>query len=263
MWLTYSPGSLRDGGICVVTRSLCPDICHYLPFTLNNTSDNIKDTQLLFDTLDNLVSVETHERLVNLICPMHNELGSSDKSWNMVALTTQVHRYWSKAYFGFKLVEEASEPEPPSKDVEDDEFTTIQVEWHWLPNSIPEALEKSLGSIFSAKGHAAREVNFEAETLESMASSIYDALTRKGTVTAKHSDSGRPIESGHVGNLKAKREDVLKTKTVIQLQWIAMQMAAFSGAGETADELDSCLPTPHLLPVPLWDLGEESEYKYY
>lgn len=253
----------RDGGVCVVTQSVDPDVCHILPFTLNNTSDNIEATRNVFSTLRNLMSPETQGRLIDLLCPTHNELGSSDKTWNMITLNTQLHRYWSKAYFGLKLVEENNEPEPP-KDAEDEEFTTIQVEWRWLPNKIPKALEKSLGPISSAKGHAAREVNFESETLESMASSIHDALTRTTPIspmgaTAKHSDSGRPIESGHIITLKAKREDALITKTLIQLQWIAMQMAAFSGAGEIADELDSRPPTPHLPLFPLYDEDEEEE----
>ena len=201
-----------------------------------------------------------------LFCPAHKELGSSDKSWNMLSLNPQLHRYWSKGLFGFKLLKDGGEDaragntqDSPSAN----EFASIQVEFRWLSSKIATALGAFLedDTTGGSKGDTTRVVKLDAGNVETIAQAIDSArfpsttLSNVPGVTAHHAKSGRPIESGHIITLRVKREDKEKMEVALQAQWVALQMAAFCGAAEVADELDE--GTPPLSPVPSISDDEE------
>ncbi|MBE3041259.1 hypothetical protein IMZ48_01465, partial [Candidatus Bathyarchaeota archaeon] len=73
-------------------------------------------------------------------------------------------------------------------------------------------------------------------------------VSTKGAIA--RDENGRLIESGRLLTLKVEAKDLDKAKTVIDAQWLALRMAAVSGAAEVADELDK-QPPPALLVEPL------------
>ncbi|MBE3041260.1 HNH endonuclease [Candidatus Bathyarchaeota archaeon] len=125
----------RDGFVCVATKSVEPDVCHYWPFTINDTTThryNLRDV-----LLENIVMLkeDMKKSLATLFAPQNDELGASDefgvsdKAWNMVSLNTQLHRYWGKAYFGLKWFDVVDHPEPKGKPTgEQDEYASFRVE---------------------------------------------------------------------------------------------------------------------------------------
>lgn len=87
-----------------------------------------------------MISDDMKQRLITLFAPRGGGLGASDKAWNMVSLNTQVHRYWSKGFFGLKWVGCEEDPLEMVTDTrtalkgEDPEegkkYATFQVELH-------------------------------------------------------------------------------------------------------------------------------------
>lgn len=87
--------------------------------------------------------------------------------------------------------------------------------------------------------------------VESIKASLCE-VAQKMNVSIARDEHGRVVESGHVLTLRAKANDLEKTKAIIDAQWLAIQMAAFSGAAQVADDLDR-QPPPSLweeLPLP-------------
>ena len=170
-------------------------------------------------------------RLRDLLGPLDTINGTSDFDWNMICLAPYLHRYWSKAYFGLKWVEN-SKPEPSF--MEDNvEYSHYQVEWNWLPAKISHKFEKFLCGPQGPKGNGPRMVDLEAAEIEpGWISSPADAPAI----------SARPLESGHILKLKAKTADLEKTQTLIEAQWIVLKIAVLCGAADVADKLDGNPP---------------------
>ena len=190
------------------------------------------------------------KKLVDVLAPFNGELAVSDKAWNMICLSPQLHRWWGKALFGLKWIGEVGE---------DGDYSSFKVEWRWLPRKIHD----KLGSEFLSHGkgdrnsarmfpkldtedslQAVKRVTFDAMK------SIYRAVGPPMSGAKVYDQSARTVESGCVLTLKVQKEDLDRVKTVIEAQWKLLQVAALSGAGEAPDELDSKYrPPPELLPV--------------
>jgi hypothetical protein len=174
-----------------------------------------------------------------LVVPRSREIGTSDRRWNLVALNHLAHALWNKGYFALEWIGvEGVEPETG-------EYLKVKLRWHWLTNRIPEALEQAyLGEKGPTKGHAGRAVKFGTDH-QGMAVAIKKCLD--STRTASASANGvslcrmanhRPLITGDVLNIRVKLEDVEKTRLMIEIQWLALKMAAFCAAAEVVDELD-------------------------
>jgi len=162
----------------------------------------------------------------------------------MIALSPELHRYWSKAYFGLKWIGADSLPSG------DNNMATFKVEWRWLPRDVVSALERKLGKLKRTSHKSIPEIDLESEEIVNL---VCDALREGWTLPnsvfpelarAKYAPSSRPVETGHVISLRVKRDDLDKTETLIKAQWLAVQMAALSGAGEIVDELVREPPRP-------------------
>lgn len=82
--------------VCVVTKSVEQDVCHYWPFAANDTAtyrDGLRGA-LLRSMLE--FSEGMRVQLTTLFVPWNWELGASDKEWNMISLNTKLRRYWAR-----------------------------------------------------------------------------------------------------------------------------------------------------------------------
>lgn len=68
--------------------------------------------------------------------------------------------------------------------------------------------------------------------------------TKEAVLRDQH---GRVIETGRIFSLKVDKRDLDKMKAAIDAQWLAIRMAAFSGAGEVAYNLDKECPLDYLI----------------
>lgn len=252
--------------MCTVTKSVHPDVGHYWPFAINNTvthRDHLREN-LLRNTL--VLSDDLKEKLVGLLAPSNGELGASDKSWNMISFNTQLHRYWDKAYFGLKWMGVVGTSETDVVGLEGasemkatearKEYESFRVQWHWLPDRIPDALQSHLIRPEGERCDARSLVDLDSEeALHSVKSSLRTAITQQRSLFSTkgamaRDENGRIIESGRELILKVEAKDLDKIKTIIEAQWLAIQMAALSGAAEMADDLDKrpapCFPDTSL-----------------
>jgi hypothetical protein len=196
-------------------------------------------------------------RIVDLITLADGELASSDRAWNMIPMRRDIHHHWGKAYFGLKWVGEQTPRDEAG-------LTNVKVQWHWLPSRLvdklpPDNLSKCLPVPKGQKPNdAKRLVNLDDEDAtglirQAMVRTIQEPnavsrlATNVSTSTATVRDqSGHLVQSGRIFTLKVEADDLHKTQTVIEAQWLALQIAALSGAGEVADDLDINPPPPML-----------------
>ena len=189
------------------------------------------------------------------------EPGLSDEPWNMINMNRIGHKYWEKAYFGLQwvgLCGEETGVDPVTK--QEVTYTRFKVMFHWLSPKIREAIQTHLTYPRGVKIPPKQLVRLDTlEDLRSLTDILGNILkephpiySTKKAVLRDH--QGRSIETGRVFEMKVDKRDVDKMKAVIDVQWLAIQMAAFSGAAEVSDDLDrECPPNYYLVMM----LGED------
>lgn len=213
-----------------------------------------------------LLSDDMRGRLIELLAPSNGELGASDKSWNMISINSQLHRYWDNAYFGLKWMGvvgtskmDVAGPEGASRMMatqELKEYVSFRVQWYWLPDRVPDALQSHLIRPEGERRDAGRQVDLDSEgVLHSVKNALRASAQQPNACSTKgamaRDENGRLIESGRELILKVEATDLDKIKTIIEAQWLAVRMAALSGAAEVADDLDTKPPPPLMDKTPL------------
>ncbi|MBE3044930.1 hypothetical protein IMZ48_20695 [Candidatus Bathyarchaeota archaeon] len=192
----------------------------------------------------------------------------------MLSLNPKLHWYWQKAYFGLKWVRPVEVPlndlvegmvledrtggsfvqekrrnsGSHGVDYTAKEFTAFQVEWRWLANEMSDSLKRFATRPEGARHEAAWTLDLRSDDAATrIEDSLRATLNETSPVstkraTALHAHTGRPIESGDIITLRVESKDLDKVKTLIEAQWIAVQMAAFSGAADAPDDLDGEAP---------------------
>ncbi|ROT37864.1 hypothetical protein SODALDRAFT_333625 [Sodiomyces alkalinus F11] len=148
---------------------------------------------------------------------------SFDKAWNMVSLTPQLCSRFRNAIFGLKWVEPNDLTLSAEKLAHGDggDYLYYQVEWCEFPESFAETLRNQLGPWESARPRY--------QTIDLGCKRTIDALRE---YTKAFWAVTRPVKPERILTLKVKRGDYKKTELMIRTQWVLMQMAAFSGAGD-------------------------------
>jgi hypothetical protein len=168
----------------------------------------------------------------------------------MVSMAPGTHRYLGNAYFALKWLGATGETARVQRDGKRTavEHAFYQVQWFWMPASIHDSIQSHIRPD-GENVQPRRRVKLDSDAaIESLASRIEQSFARghkefsnkRGTV---RDEVGRLIESGRVFTLKVDKRDLHKTEAVIKASWLASRMAAFSGAAEVWDQLDSQPPT--------------------
>lgn len=191
-----------------MTGVALPGACHICPFAVYGAAYKLTaEREILSLTVPQLFGDTAGQvrMLKSLLCPPgENAEGRphGDKSWNMVTLHLQGHKYWTMACLGLRPVD-GSRVEAKTGSSPDPEFTSVVVEWRWLSDQIPEALGNCLITAAGSKGHAGRVVGFESQSPANMARAIHGVLNDPRAVstvpkmTLVDSETGRRVESGH------------------------------------------------------------------
>ncbi|KAF4967664.1 hypothetical protein FSARC_4823 [Fusarium sarcochroum] len=79
----------RDGNVCVVTGTAEPEAYHIVPFTWNDTYEHTERTALLDRGSACILEPDLDMRTSYLADS--DELGASDKAWNMICLNPELH----------------------------------------------------------------------------------------------------------------------------------------------------------------------------
>ena len=90
----------RDHGACIFMGPASPEACHVIPFTVNATEAGRAQLLAVRHAFDLILGSEPPRRYKLLT----DHLGCSDKSWNMLSLNRQLHKWWSETYFAIKCL---------------------------------------------------------------------------------------------------------------------------------------------------------------
>ncbi|KAK0612249.1 hypothetical protein B0T14DRAFT_342936 [Immersiella caudata] len=198
-----------DGSRCVVTGTPHPDICHIIPHSSCARPEALERFRRLLRMTTALVSNrDTPLPMVEWVPWFTARLGVSDEAWNMISLNTQLHRWWGKAYLGFKCLGILPSPKDGQK--------LVRLQFHWLPGALSDerledGLRIHLGSTWGPQqGLAAFRT------------------------------SGRPVLTGDVFDVAVGAEDAMKMKQAVDLQWALIRIGALAGAADVdADVVDT------------------------
>lgn len=127
-----------------------------------------------------------------------DSIGAFNKSWNMLCLDSALCKYWAPCLFGLKYLEMVTN---------DDGSTVVQIQFHWMP-------------INEIKSRYGVEPPYDS-TVDAMLQTTTTGVPRNPYYYLKSGTSfGVAINS---------KEEALKMKAALELQWVAVRLAALSG----------------------------------
>ncbi|KAF7550901.1 hypothetical protein G7Z17_g5409 [Cylindrodendrum hubeiense] len=164
---------------------------------------------------------------------LHADVGSSDKAWNMIALSPLLHSWWSKGYFAFKYVGTT-----PVKD--HDNLSEITLQFRWMPRS--------------PNPNGTRMIKLEDQ--RDPKKSLLDGLTHyygddisppcgaecpdcqhTAHVGIHSLETNHRICSGDLIRVRRDTQFAFEFKSMIELQWGFICAAALSGAARAPEFL--------------------------
>lgn len=138
-------------------------------------------------------------------------LGSSDKSWNMLALSPLVCDLWARGLFAFKYIGVFKE-EP---------IATIQLQFCWMPQPTnPDPYRKI---DFESSEELAQDITRYAETSST-------PQETRGAVSLANNNTSRAILSRDILKIRMPYDEAVKMKTMLHLQWAMISLLTLSGA---------------------------------
>lgn len=192
----------------MITNTDNPEVCHIIPVAWNANAKNMSKTARAFNSIKCLL--DNNEFPLQLVRSISFERGFSDKVWNM-ALNHQLHKWWSKAYFGLKYL---------GTTYPDTQQATIHLQFRWMPQ-------------YGQKTDCLRPVLAGKQTIDGMFAGSPD----HPFTNISFPPSSRPLRSGHTFNVTMEKTEAPNFTVMIKLQWALIQIAAMSGAGETPEFL--------------------------
>ncbi|KND89952.1 hypothetical protein TOPH_05367, partial [Tolypocladium ophioglossoides CBS 100239] len=214
---------LRDGGLCIVTGTGCPSVCHIVPFTWNHTVNSAHATREVLAMSPLPIFYEQSDWTGLIHTKLYAGPGSSDKSWNMLSLSYLLHKWWSKGYFGLKYLGTTPSSSSPQ------DMHTIELQFRWLPRS---------------QEHPMRPIELQEQRDTTKGIMIYQLDTDSPKAGANFGNSNRPICSDHTFQVHINQKDSPFFVATIKLRWAILQVAAMSGGAQAPELLQGHDPDP-------------------
>lgn len=222
----------RDGQACIVMRTSDPDVYHILPYAFNSSEDNARETDTMFRATKALMSPEFFERYRDVIANPGRVRGS-DKSWNLVNLNMQLHRWWGMAFWGFKPID-ASAKDPAHQ---------VVLRWHWMPR-VTDRLGP--GGRDENKRYPREDVQLEGddnhvsklvEDIEAFDAAGQPSPLSDGTGSVQaFLPSGELVQSGHLFRVTLPSEEYAQMfREMMDLQWACITLFRLKGGSGPED----------------------------
>ncbi|KAI3329130.1 hypothetical protein HD806DRAFT_519416 [Xylariaceae sp. AK1471] len=208
---------MLDDNACLITSTADPEVRHIIPFascarpnTVATLRHHLIQTSRIFFSGSDVNST------IDLLA---NEVGGSDKAWNLLCLNQQLHFWWGKPYFGLKYLESEMSTENP-------DVTIITIQFQWLPK-------------LQSRIPLQRDAEYIKRFLES-------ETVPKGGVIKAFRGSGHPVQTGDTFRIKVSTTDADKMRQALNLQWALVRIAALTGGAEALelDDNDNDEPAP-------------------
>lgn len=219
-----------DRNRCVITGTSDPDVCHIIPFAANSTEEARGRWENGMRSVAGLHIVETRagqhssaleHRLQSLFS---SELGVSDRHWNTISLSSTLHDWWGKAYFGLKCL--------GTRDVDSgdpNQIMTLRIQFHWMMWR-----EREIGQ---------KPVALLGRTTESIRAAFplycghHSPVDGRPIVAISRPATGFHVESGDIFEVLVPKCHMQKMMIAFDVQWALIKLLAMGGGAEAIDNV--------------------------
>ena len=202
----------RERHACLASEAAFPEACHIVPFAFNSNNENMDASHVLISRSRKLFWAD---RIV-LNQLLSENLGSSDKSWNMLALSPQIHDWWGKGLLAFRCM--GIIPETSS--------ITLMLQIRWMPfREVKELSSRRLVDLDNECDDVLRDLKSLSMPPEEPVS-----VPNGGRIAVSRSTSSLKIISGDIFKIQLDNEEAMKMKHMIDVQWLMISILALSGA---------------------------------
>ncbi|KAF3067601.1 hypothetical protein CFAM422_008439 [Trichoderma lentiforme] len=188
---------LRDQRTCILTQAANPDVCRIMPSSVAESKAQIG--ALLTPAFLSILLGQSGLKIARIL--LNGAPDTFEQSWNMICLHPLVRLWWSECLFGLKCLGIDS----------NGEHSTVKIQFHWMPMN-------------SVRPHQPVEPPYDKATsamLESMASDVQEGYFHG-------------LKSGQIFEIQLpSEEDAEKMKAALDVQWVAVRLAALSGAARS------------------------------
>ncbi|KAF4494886.1 hypothetical protein FAGAP_8983 [Fusarium agapanthi] len=222
-----------DGNYCVVTGASDPHVCHIVPFAWSKHDKNFEVTKRLMPALQLVIDIQPPELKREAMGKLKEGVGCTDRLWNLVCLSPQLHKWWDHAYFGLKYY--------GRNDSEEEGFVEIHLQFVWMPRNMSQFATKQVA--LDQQAHPSTSLSaslnhhYGGQTMTPCSDSTCNDCQAIRRVKAYDLATNRPIMNGQIVVVKRRKEHASLFIAMIQFQWAVIRAAAMSGGALVLDEL--------------------------
>ncbi|KAF4498787.1 hypothetical protein FAGAP_5041 [Fusarium agapanthi] len=219
-----------DDKMCIVTKTAHPHVCHIVPFSFNSSRANAEKTKTYIDAIGVMFGQKFQDRWQNIIANPHpHGRGASDKHWNMLCLSPQLHDWWGRGYFAFEYM----------GSVQFGEVARIELRFHWMPKTTFNYYDrKSVSAHWDGIQDALRTHHAtQADDPTTPSTFPGDPHQRAPGFVKAFLDNGEPLATGQKFIVWRPLKSVGGFKAMVDLQYAAIKMLALCGGAGNPDLL--------------------------
>lgn len=215
----------RDKFTCILLGTADPDVCHIVPFAFNSNRDNLHEAGILASHYTLLMGKGL--TYTNLIA---ERLGCSDRSWNMISMNKQMHKWWANAHFALKCLGIFPDGE---------DLWVVRLQFCWMKRQ--------------GMRNPSQEIDLTIDGFKKFVNGSMryygDANQHEGEaiVAAADASSNRPLCSGRIFEIRmgpseklemSAQEMAEKMKAMLDFQWACIQISVMSGGAGSPEFLE-------------------------
>jgi hypothetical protein len=212
-----------DGHRCIIAKTVAPDVCHIVPFSINAKETARAWAWTLLKNVEGLLAFTGRQYpLDDLRTMFASSVGVSDQKWNMVSMNRTLHDWWGRAYFALKYLGTTS---VRSKDTNPADIITLKLQFLWMPM-------RKLN----------RQEGKPAQRFPKSAQGFFQAFNGTYGMPNEGSAIGRPatgwlIESGDIFYVTIQNKYVDRMVCALDVQLALILMIAMAGGAECLDDI--------------------------
>ncbi|KAI1025147.1 hypothetical protein LB504_009841 [Fusarium proliferatum] len=205
----------RDGKTCVVLGTANPMVSHIIPYTWNDTKEHNNMTGDIKVRARGLFRANLSGAARYVCNPQ--QLGGTNKVWNMMCLHPELHKLWAKGYCAFKYIRTENSNENESK---------VTLQFRCMPQ-IKKRLGQEIDIHDTGPGSDWQQWIEELNVFHSQGS---PPPTPCQEALRHLTKSGDPLLSGHLIHINMPPDDTKGFAEVIDIQWACILFTALVGA---------------------------------
>ncbi|KAF5643843.1 hypothetical protein F52700_2715 [Fusarium sp. NRRL 52700] len=253
-----------DRNQCIVTGAAHPHVCHIVPFSFNSSEANALKTKTYIDAIGSMFGRVFQDDWKNKLAdPRPHGRGASDKHWNMLCLSPQLHNWWGRGYFAFEHM----------WDEQHGQDAKIALRFHWMPKTTFNSHGEEPSIVHCAQIQNAVRDHHATQTKHPTTSEFpRDGEKYPGVVQA-FLRTGERLATGQIFIISRPAKFVPHFKAMIDLQFAAIKMLALTGgagdskllgldddddtvAGASVSGFDASVQSPSIAPSHVDSIGE-------